>query len=65
MFTEIMMKNATRLVSIALLLDIPCSYALTPWTDQAPDIAIYTSGASVQDKAYGQVITTTLAAPIG
>ena len=57
------MKNATRLVSIALLLDIPCSYALTPWTDQAPDIAIYTSGASVQDKAYGQVITTTLAAP--
>lgn len=58
------MKNTTTLgFAISLLLGSQTSYALTPWTDQTPDIAIYTSGASVQDKAYGQVITTVLAAP--
>ena len=57
------MKNAKLALSIALLLSVQTGYALTPWTDRTPDIAIYTSGASVQDKAYGQVITTTLAAP--
>lgn len=58
------MKTITTLsISISLLLGTQTSYALTPWTDKTPDIAIYTSGASVQDKAYGQVISKTLAAP--
>ncbi|MDD5228220.1 MAG: hypothetical protein PHN45_10185 [Methylococcales bacterium] len=57
------MKNKTLAFSISLLLGSPASYALTPWTDKAPDVAIYTSGASVQDKAYGEVIIKTLAAP--
>ena len=57
------MKNIKKLsVAISLLLGAPASYALTPWTDQAPDITIYTSGGAAQDKAYGQVVATTLAA---
>ncbi len=57
------MKNIKKLsVAISLLLGAPASYALTPWTDQTPDIAIYTSGGAAQDKAYGQVVATTLAA---
>ena len=58
------MKTITTLgFTISLLLGSQTSYALTPWTDKTPDIAIYTSGASVQDKAYGEVISKTLAAP--
>jgi len=58
------MKQTTLLATtISLLLGSQTSYALTPWTDKTPDIAIYTSGASVQDKAYGEVISKTLAAP--
>lgn len=58
------MKTITTLsIAISLLSGTQISYALTPWTDNAPDIAIYTSGASVQDKAYGEVISKTLAAP--
>lgn len=57
------MKNTTLAISISLLLGSQASYALTPWTDKTPDIVIYTSGASVQDKAYGEVISKTLAAP--
>ncbi len=58
------MNTITKLsISISLLLGTQASYALTPWADNAPDITIYTSGASVQDKAYGDVISKTLAAP--
>ncbi len=57
------MKATKLAVTVSLLLGTQTSFALTPWTDKAPDIAIYTSGASVQDKAYGEVITKTLAAP--
>jgi hypothetical protein len=54
------MKRLTLSFTIFLLINTK-AHALTPWTDKTPDIAIYTSGASVQDKAYGQVINTTLA----
>ena len=57
------MKKTIALRFSALLIVSPASYALTPWADGPAEIVIYTSGASVQDKAYEQAIKSTLAAP--
>ena len=57
------MKTTTTLgFAISLLLGSQSTYALTPWTDGAPEITIYTSGGAAQDKAYGEVVKKTLAA---
>ncbi|TAN49947.1 MAG: hypothetical protein EPN21_10385 [Methylococcaceae bacterium] len=58
-----MKKSNTLALSIALLLAGPSAHALTPWSDGTPTITVYTSGGAAQDKAYGQVVATTLAAP--
>jgi hypothetical protein len=61
----IYMKKPNHLaVAIALTLAAGSQsvYALTPWTDGVPDLTVYTSGGAAQDKAFGQVVTTTLAA---
>lgn len=56
------MKNTNTLgLAISLLLSSQASYALTPWIDATPDYVIYTSGGAAQDKAYGKVVSTTLA----
>ena len=62
-----MKKLNTLAAAVALAVGSQGAYALTPWTStgglNAPDLVIYTSGGAAQDKAYGQVVTTTLAAP--
>lgn len=57
------MKNLNKLaVAIALLAGSQASHALTPWTDGAPDLIVYTSGGAAQDQAISKVVETTLAA---
>ncbi|MDD2724290.1 MAG: hypothetical protein PHH59_09755 [Methylovulum sp.] len=55
----------TLALAVSLLVGSQAAHALTPWTTgfATPDVAVYTSGGAAQDKAYGQVVTTTLAAP--
>lgn len=36
---------------------------MTPWVNGAPNLIVTTSGGAAQDRAFGLVITTTLAAP--
>ncbi len=57
-----MKKSNTLALAVSLLIGAPSAYALTPWANGKPDIIVYTSGGAAQDKAYGQVVTTTLAA---
>jgi len=58
------MKNLNSLaLAVSLLAGAQSAYALTPWANGSPNITVYTSGGAAQDKAYGQVVTTTLAAP--
>ncbi|MGZ8157350.1 MAG: hypothetical protein ACXWT1_08100 [Methylobacter sp.] len=58
-----MKKLNTLALAVSLLAGAQSAYALTPWTNGVPQITVYTSGGAAQDKAYGQVVTTTLAAP--
>jgi hypothetical protein len=58
-----MKRSNTLAWTVALLLGAPVAHALTPWDNGAPTITVYTSGGAAQDKAYGQVVATTLAAP--
>lgn len=58
-----MKKSNTLALAVSLLAGAQSAYALTPWANGAPQITVYTSGGAAQDKAYGQVVTTTLAAP--
>lgn len=58
-----MKKLNTLALTVSLLAGAQSANALTPWVDGTPTIAVYTSGGAAQDKAYGQVVTTTLAAP--
>jgi hypothetical protein len=59
---KVFMKKSTKLsFAVSLLVASQASFALVPWTDKTPDIVVYTSGGAAQDKAYGQVVTTTLA----
>jgi hypothetical protein len=58
------MKKLNKLaVAISLLAGSQGSFALTPWTDGAADLVVYTSGGAAQDQAITRVISTTLAAP--
>ncbi len=57
-----MRKSHTLALAISLLAGAQSANALTPWANGKPDITVYTSGGAAQDKAYGQVVTTTLAA---
>lgn len=58
-----MKKSNTLALAVSLLAGAQSAYALTPWANGTPQITVYTSGGAAQDKAYGQVVTTTLAAP--
>lgn len=58
-----MNKLNTLALAVSLLAGAQSAQALTPWQNGRPDITVYTSGGAAQDKAYGQVVTTTLAAP--
>ena len=58
-----MKKLNTLALAVSLLAGTQSVHALTPWQNGKPDIAVYTSGGAAQDKAYGQVVSTTLAAP--
>jgi hypothetical protein len=58
----IMKKLNTLALAVALAAGSQAANALTPWGNGAPDLIVYTSGGAAQDKAYGQVVTTTLAA---
>jgi len=58
-----MRKLKTLAVMVPLLAAAQGVQALTPWTDGGPNITVYTSGGAAQDKAYGRVVETTLAAP--
>ncbi len=49
-------------LAVSLLGAGQSAHALTPWVNGAPDITIFTSGGAAQDKAYGQVVSSTLAA---
>jgi len=57
-----MKKTNTLAISVALLIGSQSVHALTPWTDGAPNITIHVSGAVAVNKAYTQVVTSTLAA---
>ncbi len=52
----------TLAVAVSLLAGSQAAYALTPWTNGAPDLVIYTSGGAAQDAALERVITLNLAA---
>jgi hypothetical protein len=56
------LQNRKLFLAVSVVLGTQPVYALTPWTDGTPDIAIYTSGGAAQDKAYGEVVKKTLAA---
>ncbi len=58
-----MKKLNTLAAMIPLLIGTQTAFALTPWSNGSPNITVYTSGGAAQDKAYGQVVSTTLAAP--
>ncbi len=58
-----MKKSNVLALAVSLLATAQSAHALTPWANGAPNITVYTSGGAAQDKAYGQVVTTTLAAP--
>ncbi len=58
-----MKKLNTLALAVSLLAGAQSAQALTPWQNGKPDITVYTSGGAAQDKAYGQVVSTTLAAP--
>ncbi|MDO9106269.1 MAG: hypothetical protein Q7U57_15055 [Methylovulum sp.] len=58
-----MNTSNTLALAVSLLIGAQSAYALTPWANGTPNINVYTSGGAAQDKAYGQVVTTTLAAP--
>ncbi|MFZ2449595.1 MAG: hypothetical protein WAW36_03650 [Methylovulum miyakonense] len=55
----------TLALAVSLLAGSQVANALTPWTTgfNSPNVAVYTSGGAAQDKAFGQVVSTTLAAP--
>jgi hypothetical protein len=58
------MKKSRQLAfAISLLAGAQSASALTPWTDGAPDLIVYTSGGAAQDQAITRVVSTTLAAP--
>ncbi len=50
-------------ISLTLAAAAPSVNALTLWANGAPELTVFTSGGAAQDKAYGQVVITTLAAP--
>lgn len=57
--------NKLKLMAMAIswLAGAQGAYALTPWENGSPNISVYTSGGAAQDKAYGRVVESTLAAP--
>ncbi|EIC28271.1 MULTISPECIES: hypothetical protein [Methylomicrobium] len=58
------MKKSRQLAfAISLLAGAQSASALTPWTDGAPDLIVYTSGGAAQDQAINRVVSVTLAAP--
>jgi len=50
-------------LAVSLLCGAQSASALTPWTDGAPDLVVYTSGGAAQDQAINKVVANTLAAP--
>lgn len=58
-----MRKLKSLAVMVPLLAGAQGVHALTPWDNGSPNITVYTSGGAAQDKAYGRVVETTLAAP--
>ncbi len=48
-------------VAVSLISGSQAGFALTPWTDGAPDLVIYTSGGPALDKAFEKIVTNTLA----
>lgn len=52
----------TLALAVSLIVGSQGVHALTPWTNGTPDISVFTSGGAAQDKAYGLVVTNTLAA---
>ncbi|MBL1265989.1 hypothetical protein [Candidatus Methylomicrobium oryzae] len=58
------MKKSRQLAfAVSLLAGAQSASALTPWTDGAPDLIVYTSGGAAQDQAITRVVSATLAAP--
>ncbi|MFZ4502569.1 MAG: hypothetical protein ACOYM1_01335 [Methylovulum sp.] len=57
-----MKKITTVAIAIPIILSSSAAFALTPWGNGTPDITVYTSGGAAQDKAYGLVVSNTLAA---
>lgn len=49
--------------AVALLVGAHSAQALTPWTDGAPDIIIYTSGGAAQDRAIDLAVESALVEP--
>jgi hypothetical protein len=62
MNTNTQFNLKTLAVAVSLLAGSQAAHALTPWTDGAADIVIYTSGGAAQDDALERVITKNLAA---
>jgi hypothetical protein len=58
------MKKSHKLaLAVSMLCGAQSASALTPWTDGAPELIVYTSGGAAQDQAITRVVSTTLAAP--
>jgi hypothetical protein len=58
------MKKSHKLaLAVSMLCGAQSASALTPWTDGAPDLIVYTSGGAAQDQAITRVVSATLAAP--
>lgn len=58
-----MFKLKKLAFATALLIGANSAQALTPWTDGAPDLIIYTSGGAAQDQAILRAVENALAAP--
>lgn len=57
------MNNLKKLtIVLGFLGSVPLCHALTPWTDGAPDLVVYTSGGPALDAAFAKIVTNTLAA---
>ncbi len=59
----IMFKLNKTSLAISLLLATQTANALTPWSDGAPDLIIYTSGGAAQDRAILLAVENALAEP--
>lgn len=58
-----MFKLKKLALATSLLLGANSAQALTPWTDGAPDLIIYTSGGAAQDRAISLAVENALAEP--